>query len=62
MSDDVSTIQQHIQDKFLAKLAASGAVDASEIERLRELMSDGKTLKPDDIVKLFSSPASDNPA
>jgi hypothetical protein len=57
---EVATIQQHIRDTFLTKLATSGSVDARKIDKLRELMGDGKKLKPDDVVRLFSSPAGDN--
>lgn len=55
----MATIQQHIRDTFLTMLATSGSVDANKIDQLRVLMDDGKKLKPDDIVKLFSSPAGD---
>jgi hypothetical protein len=55
----VATIQKKIRDAFLARLTESGAVDAQKIEQLRALFDNGKKLKPDDIVKLFSSPADD---
>ena len=55
----MATIQQKIRDAFLARLTESGAVDAQKIEQLRGLLDSGKKLKPDDIVKLFSSPAGD---
>lgn len=51
----MATIQQQIRDKVLAKLASSGTPDAGKIEKLRDLMGDGKKLKPDDIVRVFSS-------
>jgi hypothetical protein len=51
----VASIQQQIRDSFLTKLAESAAVDADKIAKLRELMGNGKKLKADDIVKLFSS-------
>jgi hypothetical protein len=55
----MATIQQHIRDTFLTKLAASGSLDSKKIEELRALMDDGKKLKSDDVVKLFSSSAGD---
>lgn len=55
----MATIQQTIREAFLARLTASGTVDAQKIEQLRELMENGKKLKLDDVVKLFSSPAGD---
>ena len=53
----MATIQQQIRDSFLAKLAESGSVESSKIDQLRVLMTSGTKLKPDDVVKLFSSPA-----
>jgi hypothetical protein len=55
----VATIQQNIRDAFLAQLTESGSVEAQKIERLRALMDNGKKLKLDDVVRLFSSPAGD---
>ncbi len=55
----MATIQQTIREAFLAKLTASGSVDARKIEQLRALMESGKTLKLDDVVRLFSSAAGD---
>lgn len=54
------TIQQQILEKFLNSLAASGIVDANKIAKLRDLMADGKKLRADDVVKLFSLPAGDD--
>ncbi len=51
------TLQQQIRETFLAKLAASGAVDGDKIAKLRDLMNGGRKLKADDVVKLFSLPA-----
>jgi hypothetical protein len=53
------TIQQNILDKFLAKLTESKTVDADKIGQLRTLMSQGKKLKAEDVVKIFSQPAGD---
>lgn len=51
------TLQQQIAEKFLAKLAKSPDVDKDKIERLKSLLADGKKLKPEDLVKVFSMPA-----
>ena len=53
----MATLQQQIAEKFLAKLAESKDADAERIERLRKLLADGKKLKVDDLVKIFSLPA-----
>jgi hypothetical protein len=50
----MATLQQTIAEKFLANLASSDAVNARQIEQLRELICDGKKLKADDIVKIFT--------
>jgi hypothetical protein len=53
----MATIQQQIAAQFLAKLEESKDIDAGKIEQLRKLLADGKKLKPDDFVKVFSAPA-----
>lgn len=53
----MATLQQQIAEKFLAKLTASGDVDAEKIAKLRELMAGSKKIKAEDIVQIFSSPA-----
>jgi hypothetical protein len=53
----MATLQQQIAEKFLAKLAQSKAVDAEKLDQLRTLLADGKKLKADDFVKIFSAPA-----
>jgi len=53
----MATLQQQIAEKFLAKLAESKQVDADKIEQLRQLLADGKKVKADDFVKIFSLPA-----
>ena len=50
------TLQQQIADKFLAKLAESGTLDAERTEQLRVLLVGKKKVKADDLVKLFSAP------
>jgi|HubBroStandDraft_6_1064221.scaffolds.fasta_scaffold483659_1 hypothetical protein len=48
------TLHQQIAEKFLAKLADSKVVDAERIEQLRALLADGKKLKADEFVKVFT--------
>jgi hypothetical protein len=55
----MATLQQQIRDAFFAKLTESGSVDAQKLDKLRALMADGRKLKADDVVKLFSSPGGD---
>ena len=56
----MATLQQRIAEKFLTKLAESNQVDAEQIGELRKLLADGKKLKADDLVKIFSlSPGGD---
>jgi hypothetical protein len=52
----MATLQRLIADKFLAKLAESKDVDAEKIERLKDLLADGKKVKTDDLVHAFSAP------
>jgi hypothetical protein len=52
----MATLQKIIADKFLVKLSESKDVDAESIEQLRILLSEGKKLKADDLVRLFSTP------
>ena len=52
----MTILQQQIADKFLAKLAESGTLDAERTERLRVLLAGTKKVKADDLVKLFSAP------
>lgn len=56
------TIQQKIAEKFLAELANQEGVTPEQIERLRLLLTSGKKIKPDDIVKAFSEPTGDDVA
>lgn len=51
----MATLQQTIAEKFLSSLASSDAVNAKQIEQLRELINDGKKVKADDIVKIFTA-------
>ena len=52
----MTILQQQIADKFLAKLAESGTLDAERTEQLRVLLAGKKKVKADDLVKLFSAP------
>ena len=51
------TLQQQIVEKFLARLAETKDVDAEKVDRLRALLADGKKVKAEDFVKVFSLPA-----
>lgn len=53
----MATLQQQITEKFLKKLAESKKVHAELIDQLRSLLTDGKKLKAEDVVKVFSLPA-----
>ena len=52
----MSTLQQSIAEKFLAKLAQSKDLHSETIDQLRVLMATGKKPKADEIVKLFQHP------
>ena len=51
----MATLQQTIAKKFLDNLSGSDAVNASRIEQLRKLLADGKKVKPEDLVKIFTA-------
>jgi hypothetical protein len=53
----MATLQQKIADKFLKKLEESKKVDPEKIDQLRSLLADGKKLKADKVVEIFSLPA-----
>lgn len=53
----MSTLQQEIAAKFLAKLEESKHFDAPKIQELGKLLAVGKKPKADDFVRIFSSPA-----
>jgi hypothetical protein len=50
----MSTLQQQIVEKFLAKLEESKQFNSSKIERLGKLFRESKKPKADDLVKIFS--------
>ena len=52
----MSTLQQSIAEKFLAKLTESKDLHSETIDQLRVLMATGKKPKADEIVKLFQHP------
>ena len=51
------TLQQQVAEKFLANLAESKDVDPEKLAQLRNLLTSGKKMKADDLVKIFSLPA-----
>jgi len=53
----VATLQQTIAEKFLAKLQADQSLDDSKLDQLRKLMEEGKKLKADDFINIFTVPA-----
>ncbi len=52
----MATIQNIIAEKFLAKLSESKVLDAERIDEIRDLLSDSKKVKADDLVRIFSLP------
>lgn len=54
----MATLQQEITESFLKKLEESEHLDPEKIEQLRKLLSDGKKLRADDLVKIFTATAS----
>lgn len=52
-------LQQEIAAAFLRELENSPDLTAEMLEGLRELLSDKKKLKADDLVKVFSPPPGD---
>jgi hypothetical protein len=51
----MKTLYQQIGDKFLVELQNSTDVDPRMLEALKPLFTEGKKLKPDDLVKIFTS-------
>ncbi len=51
----MATLQQTIAKKFLDNLSGSDAVNADQIEQLRKLLADGKKVKAEDLVKIFTA-------
>jgi hypothetical protein len=51
------TLQQQIAEKFLTKLSGSKDLDKEKIDQLRILLVEGKKVKAEDLVEIFSLPA-----
>jgi hypothetical protein len=52
----MSTLHQHITEKFLSKLTESDDVDLVTVDKLRTLFSENKKVKPEDFIKIFTLP------
>lgn len=55
----MATLYQQIGKKFLVELKKSKDVSAKKLEALQPLFADGKKLKADDLVKIFTSAEDD---
>ena len=55
----MKTLYQQIGEKLLAELEKSKEVSPQMLEALRPLFAEGKKLKPDDLVKIFTSAEED---
>lgn len=51
------TLQQQIAEKFVTKLSGSKDLDKEKIDQLRILLVEGKKVKAEDLVEIFSLPA-----
>jgi hypothetical protein len=51
----MSNLQKSIAEKFLSALGKEKNVDADMVKQLHALLDGGKKLKPDDLVKAFTS-------
>jgi hypothetical protein len=51
------TLQQQIAEKFLTNLSGSKDLDKEKIDQLRILLVEGKKVKAEDLVEIFSLPA-----
>ncbi len=51
------TLQQQVAEKFLTKLAEAGTLEPERIGQFRILLANGKKLKAEELVKLYSAPA-----
>ena len=52
----MATLQQQIAEKFLLKLSESDDFDSEKVEQIRNLLAEGKKIKAEDLVKIFSLP------
>jgi hypothetical protein len=55
----MTTLYRQIGEKFLAELEKSKDVGAQKLAALRPLFAEGKKLKPDDLIKIFTSAEED---
>lgn len=53
------TLQRTIAEKFLAELAEKGSLDSAKIDALRVLLKGDKKIKPDELVKIFTTAGGD---
>jgi hypothetical protein len=53
----MATLQNQIADRFLEKLKHRQEVDAAQLDELKNLLSEGKKIKAEDLVRIFSAPA-----
>jgi hypothetical protein len=54
----MATLQGIISAKFLELLSDDDKFDADKIDQIRELLSSGTKIKPDDFIRIFSLPPS----
>jgi len=55
----MKTLFQQIGEKFLSRLAEAKEIDEKKIAQLRVLFTDGKRLKAEELVKIFSGADAD---
>ncbi|HSY36321.1 MAG TPA: hypothetical protein VK814_11275 [Acidobacteriaceae bacterium] len=55
----MTPLYQHNGEKFLAELANSKDVSPQKLGALKPLFTDGKKLKPDDLVTIFTGAEED---
>ncbi len=51
----MSNLQKAIADKFIDALGKEKSLDADMVKNLRDLLGSDKKLKPDDLMKVFTS-------
>ena len=55
----MKTLYQQIAEKFLSRLAEAKEIDEKKIDQLRVLFINGKRLKAEELVKVFSGADAD---
>lgn len=50
------TLQRLIAEKFLARMKEGQVLDEQALKQLSDLFGDGKKIRADDLVKVFSQP------